>query len=226
MHDHGGSGAQALRRVLIVDDHRTFTDLVRLALAAEDDLECVGAAHDAASARVMTARHHPDVLLMDVNLGKDDGLALAADLATIYPRLCIIVLSAHCDARVVRRAAAAEVCALVPKDGSFPDLLRVLRTPPSGRLRVHPGLIGPRGGQDRTAARRPPAAELTRREQSVLELLAEGREVRAIARELGISLNTCRGHVKTLLIKLDAHSQLEAVVVASRNGLLGAPRRR
>ena len=61
---------------------------------------------------------------------------------------------------------------------------------------------------------------LTARERQVLELLAGGSDLKAISRNLGISLHTTRGHVKNLLSKLDAHSQLEAVVTATRRGYL------
>jgi DNA-binding NarL/FixJ family response regulator len=67
---------------------------------------------------------------------------------------------------------------------------------------------------------------LTPRERVVLQLLAEGRDIRSISHELQISVNTGRGYVKTLLMKLDAHSQLEAVVIAGMHGLIDAPTRR
>ena len=75
----------------------------------------------------------------------------------------------------------------------------------------------PRPRAERPAA---PHTELTARELEVLRLLGEGRDLRAIAELLGVSLHTCRGHVKNVLVKLGAHSQLEAVVIASRSGLL------
>jgi len=71
---------------------------------------------------------------------------------------------------------------------------------------------------DRAQARKVPP--LTQRERDVLQMLAAGLDANVIARELGISLNTCRGYAKSLLAKLDAHSQLEAVVIAVRNGLI------
>jgi DNA-binding CsgD family transcriptional regulator len=61
---------------------------------------------------------------------------------------------------------------------------------------------------------------LTGREQEVLQLLAEGLDARATAKQLGISLHTCRGYIKSLLVKLEAHSQLQAVAIATRNGLV------
>ena len=210
---------------MVVDDHRTFTDLALLALAGENDLECVGAAPDAARARQLVEEHEPDVVLMDVNLGADDGLTLTGELLAARPGLRVVVLTAHGDATVMRRAAAAGACALLPKDGSLPDLLTALRTARSGGFVVHPDLL-------RTlvvAEPEPPARlrrpALTPREGEVLALLAEGRDVRVIARELGISINTCRGHIKTLLAKLGAHSQLEAVVIAATHGLVGGPSR-
>jgi DNA-binding NarL/FixJ family response regulator len=83
---------------------------------------------------------------------------------------------------------------------------------------VHPDLLRRLvGGAEVPTPRRPP---LTQREQEVLQMLAAGLEARMIAQEIGISLNTCRGYVKSLLAKLGAHSQLEAVAIAMRHGLI------
>lgn len=211
-------------RVLVVDDHRTFTDLIGLALRSEPDLECVGAAHDVGQARAMVAALQPDLVLMDVNLGEDDGLDLAAELLCDDEELQVVVLTAFGDAGVMRRAAAAGASALLPKDGSLPDLLGGLRRARRGGLEVHPELLRTLVTEE---ARSPeqPDPDLTRRELTVLELLADGRTVTVIAKDLGISVNTCRGYVKTLLAKLGVHSQLEAVVAAGNRGLLDASRR-
>ncbi len=216
-----GDATQNGVRVLVVDDHRTFTDLVLMALRAEPDLEAVGAAHDAGSARSMVDAHRPDVVLLDVNLGSDDGLELAADLARNRPEIRIVVLTAHGSPAVVRRAIASGACAVLPKDGSLPELLAGLRNARQVGLQVHPSLMlglmeEPETEQDMSPLRAP----LTPRESDVLQLLAQGRDVKGIARELHISVHTCRGHVKNVLMKLDAHSQLEAVVIAGIHGLV------
>lgn len=226
MHDGSGVAMTSVptTRVLVVDDHRTFTDLVALALAGEPDLECVGAAHDASEARELVALHSPDIVLMDVNLGTDDGLDLSAELLAAYPDLLVVVLTAHGDAAVMRRATAAGASVLLPKDGALPELLSGLRGARHGSLVVHPDLL-------RTLVVSEPAPRprssptLTPREHAVLQRLADGRTVVMIARELGISVSTCRGYVKTMMAKLDVHSQLEAVVVAVTHGLVDAPRR-
>ena len=213
-------------RVLVVDDHCTFAELVVVALAHEDDLDCVGAAHDADRARRMAQELAPDVVLMDVNLGDQDGLDLTAELVAAHPGLRVVVLTAHADGDTMRRAAAAGACALLPKDGSLPDLLNGLRSARPGGFVVHPTLLRTLVTEERTSAAAGPAPVLTPRELLVLQLLAEGRDTRSIARELKISVNTCRGYVKNVLMKLDAHSQLEAVVIAGRHGLVDAGPRR
>jgi len=213
-------------RVLVVDDHCTFAELVVVALKHEDDLECVGAAHDADRARRMAQELAPDVILMDVNLGDQDGLDLTAELVAAHPGLRVVVLTAHADGDAMRRAAAAGACALLPKDGSLPDLLNGLRSARPGGFVVHPTLLRTLVTEERTAAAAGPAPVLTPRELLVLQLLAEGRDTRSIAHQLKISVNTCRGYVKNVLMKLDAHSQLEAVVIAGRHGLVDAGPRR
>lgn len=212
--------------VLVVDDHKTFTDLVSMALDAEPDLECVGAAHNADEARALAALHQPDVVLMDVNLKSEDGLDLAAEMLGARPDLRVVVLTAHGDRQVMQRAANVGACALLPKDGSLPDLLDSLRRARPGAFAVHPALLHSLVVEEpKTQGPQAPRAVLTPQEQRVLGLLADGRDVRRIAAELGISVNTCRGYVKTLLAKLDAHSQLEAVVAARTQGLIGEGRR-
>src|SRR5689334_4531718 len=101
----GGSGTmiatqrepahERIARVLLVDDHRTFTDLLELALRGETDLEFVGAAHRAAEAEAMVRTLRPDVVVMDVNIGPDDGIELTARLTAAHPGLCVVVLTAH-----------------------------------------------------------------------------------------------------------------------------------
>jgi DNA-binding NarL/FixJ family response regulator len=210
--------------VLVVDDHRTFADLLEVALDAEADLSCVGSAHDVATGLAMVDELCPDLVVMDVQLGDGDGISATTVITRRHPDVRVVVLTAHADADLMRRAAEAGACCLLPKDGSLPDLLEALRTASRGGFIVHPTLL-----KNLVSAR--PAGTmyippLSPREQDVLELLADGSDVRSIAEELGISLNTCRGYVKSLLAKLNAHSQLEAVAVANRNGLLIASARR
>jgi len=208
----------ATTSVLVVDDHTTFSDLLAMALEREQDFTCVGTANNVAQALAMVDTLRPDLVLMDVHLGDGDGVAATTELTRIYPELRVVVLTAHTDTALMQRAADAGACCLLPKDGSLPDLLEALRSARRGGLAVHPALLkalmtSQTPGSDCV----PP---LTRRERDVLRMLADGSDARAIAKSLGISVSTCRGYLKSLLLKLDAHTQLEAVVIATNHGLI------
>ncbi|MDD0858223.1 response regulator transcription factor [Arthrobacter alpinus] len=120
----------------------------------------------------------------------------------------------------LERAAAIGVCAFWPKDGSLSSLLEALRHAQSGGFTVHPSLVAHASAHWRLQDSVKVVAALTHRELEVLRLMAAGHDVRANAHALGIAENTCRGYVKSILAKLEAHSQLEAVVVATKLGLV------
>ena len=206
--------------VLVVDDHTTFSDLLALALASEPDFSRVGTASSAARALVLADELRPDLVIMDVRLGDGDGLAATALLTRLYPDLRVVVLTAHADITVMQRAADAGACALLLKDGSLPDMLQTLRSSRPGGMVVHPGLLTSLMASRSLVQGSDSSQPLTRRERDVLALLADALDTRAIAKELGISVNTCRGYMKNVLLKLGAHSQLEAVVMATNRGLV------
>jgi DNA-binding NarL/FixJ family response regulator len=211
-------------RVLIVDDHRTFAELLALGLDSQADIRCVGHVQQAAGAADAVAALQPDVALVDVHLGQDDGLVLAADLHAQHPQLRIIALTASLDPVNIARAAKAGVCAYLPKAGALEEVLNAVRTARVGHLVLPPHMVLDLLAMDRSApaeARPGRAAVLTAREQQVLEGLSEGMDVTAIAKRLGIRTSTCRGYVQNVLTKLGAHTQLEAVAQARSRGMLG-----
>jgi DNA-binding NarL/FixJ family response regulator len=218
--ESGGSEGDTSSTVLVVDDHVVFAQLVERALSHEPDLTCVGVASSLAEARRLCAVHRPDVVIMDVRLQDGDGIEGAAELVAAYPDLRVVVLSAFIDARLMQRAARAGATALQAKDGELEDLLDAIRYAEPGSLAVHPRLLHQLVNSDPPSTT--PTPTLTQREHEVLRMLAAGHDLGVISRELSISINTCRGHVKSLLAKLGAHSQLQAVVIAMRAGLIGA----
>lgn len=205
--------------VLVVDDHRVVADAIGMAINGEPDMHCVATAHNAAQARALAKHWRPDVIMMDVRLGADDGIELAAELIHDAPDVRVIVLSAFIDQALLTRSLNAGACALLPKDGSLDQILGALRSSTRGGFDIDPAVL-------RTLARSranhhgAPVPRLTPREADVLRSLSDGADAVMIAKELGISVLTCRGYVKTLLRKLHAHSQLEAVVTANRLGLI------
>ena len=224
------SVAPALR-VLVVDDHRTIADLLKMALSAQDGLECVGTAGSADEAVALTRKLQPDAVIMDVRLGGDDsrgreerdGIAVIAELTALQPDLVAIVLTAYADRRLMERAAAAGACSILAKDGSLSELVTTLRTARPGTLAVSPQLLRtlvtpPTPRAESAPRRRLP--DLTAREREVLTCLAEGMNTPEMSRALGVTSYTCRSYVKNVLGKLQAHSRHEAVSIAIREGLV------
>ena len=214
--------------VALVDDHQTLLDLLSFAMANEDDIEIVGTATTAAEGQRLVDRTRPDVVLLDFGLPDVDGVTLAAALVDRHPELRVVMLTASEDADLISRAATAGASGFVAKSGALDQVLDAVRSARSGSMIVDPVFLTRLGSagraqapqQEQAGPRRP---VLTPREQEVLELLGRGKDPRTIARELSISLHTCRGYVKSTLAKLDCHSQLEAVVTAGRLGLLRGP---
>lgn len=184
--------------VLLVDDHRVFTELLGYALDARPGLRCVGQARTVAAARELARRTPFDVAVVDVHLPDGDGIALAAELRDAHPGARCLALTGLPSPALLRTARECGVTVLT-KDGSVATILDALGPPPADPV---------------------PRPSLTAREREVLELLAEGMDATAMARALRISVHTARGHVKVLLQKTGTRSQLEAVAVARRARLL------
>ena len=206
------------RRVLVVDGHQVFADLLALALSAETDLECVGTAFTIASALELATLQRPDVVIADIQLGNDSGLDAARRIRGLMPGVVIVITSTYDDPGWAGRAAQAGANAFALKSGSLQELLILVRNARTGGMLIAPSLFGRATSQ--SAERRRHVEKLTPREQDVLILMGQGTPPVAIARILHITVNTCRGYVKSIHAKLGACSQLEAVVTAQRLGLI------
>ena len=214
------TSAGSAPRVLIVDDHRTFAELLSGALQAAG-MEVVGTAHSAAQAVAMAQDVQPDVVVMDIQMPRQDGLSATRRLREVAPTTVVAVVSDHRDPEWVVRASQAGASAFIPKEGSLAEMIDVLTRVRHGQMLIAPSTFATAP----TAGNRPAPVDevvprLTRREQEVLDCLGRGMHVKAIARVLGITLETCRGYAKSLHAKLGVHSQLEAVVKAQHLGLL------
>jgi DNA-binding NarL/FixJ family response regulator len=204
--------------VVVVDDHTTFADLLALGLKHEKGLSCVGTATTVAKGRVLVDQLQPDVVVMDVELGGEDGIDATAELVAKYPDLRVVVLTARTDSALIQRAADAGACCLLPKNGSLIEILQGLRTARQGELAVAPAMLKKLMSGQREPER--PSVSFSDRERDVLRCMSEGLDARRTAERLGVSLSTCRGHIRRVLAKLGAHSQLEAVAIVKRHGLL------
>jgi DNA-binding NarL/FixJ family response regulator len=214
------SAVRVLPRVLIVDDHRTFAELLAGALQAAG-MAVLGTAHSAAQAVAMAQDMQPDLVVMDIQMPRQDGLSATRRLREVAPLTVVAVVSDHRDPEWVVRATQAGASAFIPKDCALAEMLDILARVRAGQMLIAPSTFAtaPTAGT-RPAPESEPRPQLTRREQEVLDCLGCGMHIKAIARVLGITLETCRGYAKSLYTKLGVHSQLEAVVKAQQLGLL------
>jgi DNA-binding NarL/FixJ family response regulator len=207
-------------RVLVVDDHRSFADLLSGALSSVPGMTCVGTASSAAEAIALTVALEPDIVVMDIQMPQQDGLAATRRIREMVPDAMIAVVTAHTDLEWISRASQAGASAFIPKDGSLSEMIDVLSRIGPGQMLVAPSAF--RSALPHPAT--PPgeiAPDLTQRELEVLRSLGRGMHASQIAKALGISLHTCRGYVKSLHAKLGVSSQLEAVIKAQNLGIIG-----
>jgi DNA-binding NarL/FixJ family response regulator len=202
--------------VLVVDDHRVFTDALRIGMGVHEGVRCAAVAHSAHEALARAAAVAFDVALVDLDLPDADGLVLVGRLRERHPEVRAIVLTAFARPDLADRALAAGAVGFLGKDGTLERILTAVRTADAAHPVLDPAVERARGEH----------VALTPREHDVLRGLAAGHDVGRIAQELGISRFTTRDHVKAVLGKLGAHSQLAAVVAAQRLGLVRLGSRR
>ena len=212
-------------RILLVDPSEVFRVGLRAVLSAEADVEVVGEAADGAAALRSCEQLAPDVVVLELHLSGSSGVDVARALLRSHPDLRILILTWSEDEVDLRAAVRAGAMGYLLKDVPADELAAALRTVAVGQPMVSPSLAPKLMTELATAVRRDaPRAEgtarLTERELEVLRLVARGMSNRAVAESLFLSENTVKNHVRNILDKLEAHSRMEAVVKASRIGLL------
>jgi two-component system response regulator DevR len=209
-------------KVLLVDDHRMFTDLLTEQLREYRDIHVTGVAHTATAAVSAARDDPPDVAVLDYRLPDGDGATLAAELHRRHPRLRLVMLTGYQDEATLRQAVEAGCCGFISKDSAVDELVASLRTAYAGNAPISPALLArllPTLSKESKHA----TGSLTPRELQVMQLIAEGVSNQAIAERLFISRHTVRNHVQRIITKLGVHSKLEAVAMATRGGLVRPP---
>ncbi len=205
--------------VLVVDDHRSFADLLSWALDAVPGMTCTGTASSADEGVSMAAKLHPDIVVMDIEMPGIDGITATRRIRTVAPDAVIAVVTAHCTSEWLSKAAQAGASAFIAKDGSMSDMISLLRQAQHGHMLVSNTAFTTATPNTPTPhhSNGPP---LTPREREVLQFMGQGLPTGEIASVLGITVYTCRGYVKALLKKLGANTQLEAVIKAQNLGII------
>jgi two-component system nitrate/nitrite response regulator NarL len=212
-------------RTLIVDDHTLFAEAVRSTLEARG-IEVVAVVANGAGALEAVGAHQPDLVLLDLGLPDRSGLAVGADILDQAPDTKVVALTALNDSRAVKEAMRRGFHGYMTKDTPVARFVEAVLATINGQMimpyRLAAHAAGSLSSHEHQVALM--ADQLTYRELDVLRLLAEGMRGEAIVRELGISRNTVRTHVQSILTKLQVHSRLEAATFAVRHGIVDPPR--
>ncbi|MGO8685823.1 MAG: response regulator [Candidatus Dormibacteria bacterium] len=207
--------------MFIIDDHRMFTEAVAAALAEEPDMEVVETVDTLAAARRRLEAVDTDVILLDQRLPDGQGTHAAAELRAIRPGAKVVLVTAAMEPSVLNEALAAGCSGFVTKGDSIDALAAAVRAAASGATPVSPAMLNRLTSTDGNASSL--TEPLTPRETAVLLFLADGMSNEEISKRLFISIHTLRNHIQSIISKLGAHSKLEAVSIAIREGLITAP---
>ncbi|WP_052848399.1 response regulator [Streptomyces avicenniae] len=221
-----GDGAPEPIRVLVVDDHELFRRGLEIVLAHEEDIRVVGEAGDGAEAVEKAADLLPDVVLMDVRMPRRGGIEACTAIKEVAPSARIIMLTISDEEADLYDAIKAGATGYLLKEISTDEVTAAIRAVADGQSQISPSMAAKlltefKSMIQRTDDRRLlPAPKLTDRELEVLKLVATGKNNRDIAKDLFISENTVKNHVRNILEKLQLHSRMEAVVYAMREKIL------
>jgi DNA-binding NarL/FixJ family response regulator len=222
-----GRGPEPIR-TLIVDDHALFRRGLEIVLGSETDIEVVGQAGDGTEAIVRASEVLPDVVLMDVRMPRSSGIEACRAIKDVAPSAKIIILTMSDEEEDLFEAIRAGASGYLLKDIPLDEVAEAVRAVHGGQSLISPAMAGKLltefaalANRDQDERPQPvPAPKLTDREMQVLKLVARGMNNRDIAKELFISDNTVKNHVRNILEKLQIHSRMEAVMVAVREKLI------
>ena len=199
--------------IVISDDHAVVREGLRLLLEAEEDLLVVGEASNIEETRALVRAHAPDVLVLDLHLGRELSLSVLSDLRAASQSTAVVILTMDDDPAFVQPAWTAGAAGYVLKEASRSDLVRAVRTVGRGGRYLDPAIGGRAlaSGDD---------AVLSERELEVLRLIALGHTNPEIARRLYISPRTVETHRASLQGKLGISGRPELVRYALERGLI------
>ena len=206
-------------RVVLIDDHELVAEALEVALRSRG-IEVAGRAVTIAEGTTVVEAVDPAVVLLDFRLPDGDGIAGLRAIEGAAPGTAVLVVTAVADERTAVDVLAAGAAGYLTKDAPITELVDAVRAVARGETVIPPHLHGAVLGRLRSPAGGGPVVSLTAKEQEALDLLARGLGIGEVAEALVISRNTARKHVQSVLQKLGAHTQLEAVALARRAGLV------
>ncbi len=212
-------------KLMLVDDHDIVRAGLRMLLQAQPDMDIVAEVGSGAEAITLAKTDHPDVVLMDVNMPDMNGIETTRHLKNCCPDIAVLALTIHEEEEYLFQMLDAGASGYIPKRAAPEDLLRAIYTVSQGEVFLHPSVAGAlvKDFLGRGSTPPPPIAEtstLTKREQEVLILIAEGLTNKQIGEQLGISPKTVARHRDNITTKLNLSSRTELTRYAIQKGLI------
>jgi len=210
--------------ILLADDHPLLRQSIRNVLEKQDDFEVVAEAGDGEEAVLLADELLPNVVVIDIEMPRLDGLEATRRIKAAHPGMAVLVLTVHSDDQYIIGILQAGAAGYLTKSVFGEEVVRAIRAVVGGEMVLSPA-IGQR--LIKYAARHPmqpvpldAGNKLSVRELEILKLAARGMSNRDIAGELGLSLRTVKGHLGEVFSKLRVGSRTEAVMASLRAGVL------
>ena len=200
-------------RVVLADDHPVVRDGLAAIVNQQADMVVVGEAGDGEEAIALFHSLKPDVMVLDLRMPKHDGVTVVQRVLESDPGARMLIMTTYDGDEDIFRSLSQGAKGYILKDAPRQEILTAIRAVNEERTYTSSSVAA-------KALVRMGKPSLTQRELDVLQLLAEGRSNKDIARRLEITEGTAKTHVKGILTKLDAISRTEAVTVAHRRGLV------
>lgn len=209
-------------RVLLADDHRMLREGLRRSMV-DEGFDVVGEADNGEEAVRLVAELIPDVVLMDVSMPEMDGVEATRIIRATDTPTRVIMLTMHADTEVLADAIRAGASGYLVKDCSTDEVADAVRMAANGETALSPQLAATMLDEVRRLEAPNPAEEdrlITKREEEVLQHIADGYSTPEVAERLFISQKTVKNHLASIYQKLDARDRTQAVLQAVRMGIV------
>lgn len=211
-----------ITRIIVADDHTLFRDGLRALFRSIPDVEVIGESDTGEAAIKKAADLQPDVILMDIQMPDMNGIEATRHIVQTSPQVGVIIVTMFEDDGSVFAAMRAGARGYILKGADQEEMLRAIRAVANGEALFGPAIATRL--MSYFAAPKPDVAfqvfpELTDRERQVLELIAQGVNNQAIARQLTISEKTVRNHVSNIFNKLQVADRAQAIIRARKAGM-------
>lgn len=206
--------------IIIIDDHSLVREGIKQLLELDGDIKVIGEAGNGEEGIELIKKTNPDVVLLDINMPKMNGLQMLQKLKENNIKVKVLILTIHNEIEYLAKAVEIGINGYVLKDSDSEILKKAIFTVNEGETYIQPSLAPLLNEKLSNQEENPAINDLTRREIEVLKLLAEGLFNKEIAYKLSISEKTVKNHVSNIFRKIEVFDRTQAAVFAIKNNLV------